>query len=391
MANNWKPDCDEVYHVPKKKKPESPESKMAKKMFEQMGIDPSILDSDIDEEQMNIDLEDSMDLIKDLLSGNISTEDLLNKLTGQINSQMSQINQMRNQMSKQPTSPRSLYGLSDLKLLDGESFKSIIVQSSPCLYQEFVDKFKGDILSHINADLKFSLSELTAQLPIGEASEFQYLASNDRYILMFAKFPEPLFGFFVTLYKNLDDEWCMFIPEYANTFKCINNEDGTKKIASLYNYEDPNDEALFYVGQNNEVKFIAMSYGHLTLGIDWIIDSQKKPMVSPYLVGEITKKALDPISDDGDMIQVGYIKMNGSSDANLLLKDAELDTYKDEYPFYIKLQKEFTKETLRPIAQRLYDVDWSQCTLMYNSEIKYTKGFGEKKLYVDVVLGEDLV
>ena len=53
-----------------------------------MGIDPSILDSDIDEEQMNIDLEDSMDLIKDLLSGNISTEDLLNKLTGQINSQM---------------------------------------------------------------------------------------------------------------------------------------------------------------------------------------------------------------------------------------------------------------------------------------------------------------
>ena len=110
--------------------------------------------------------------------------------------------------------------------------------------------------------------------------------------------------------------------------------------------------------------------------------------MTPALFGTI-KKSLDPVNEDGDYIKVGTIISNESADAILFKKDADLDKNETEFPFYIKLKRELTKETLRPLANRLFDCEWENNPLIYNSDLKYTMG-GVKRLYIEIDLGEDL-
>lgn len=380
--DDWKPDFDEVYHEeekPKKKKQSGPQMPDLSKLF---GNNSKSIEDAMKNmmKGMGIDLDSLGDDDDDITDE--EADQLLDKLTNMIG----QLSGTKPSVKK--VSLQELYALSDYNLLKPEDFGSLVFNKDQDLYTHFMEKYPNPVDALQDSNMKFHLTNITSQLQLEEIVDLRYCKGNEN-LLYFYAIPDETdeddeseyYGFYLAFYKNEDNEWACVIPEYGNTFY-YDPKTGT---ADLY---DITEYPMLFQDTTKGTKMVVFNSSALEFGTEWLLSCNQKPMMTPALFGTI-KNVMDPVNEDGRYIRIGTITSNESADAILLKKDAEVNINQTEFPFYIKLKNEFTKETLRPIASILFNVDWNSNPLMFLSELKYTSGF-DKKFYIDVDLGDTI-
>lgn len=273
------------------------------------------------------------------------------------------------------------YELGDIKHLQPNYFGSVECYEDDYLYEHFVDKYGTDSTKYLDSNLGVKesyLTEITAELPLGNIKNLKFIEATNRYVLFFAEPDLPnVYGFFVAIVKT-ENDFALYIPEFRNTFNIDKNGN-----VSLYNPEEHPD--LFNIDENTgTAAFTNLIIPAIDFSINFALAPVKKTLLTPHQFGTI-KNTLPPINNDAMFLKVGTITSNESSEAILLKKDAELDLNEMTFDFYFNFNRVVRKDSLEEIIQILFKSDLNSAKILDNLELKYTI---DKKLYVDIDFGE---
>lgn len=277
------------------------------------------------------------------------------------------------------------YALNDASLLDSESFGRVKCVQDKDLYKKFLETYGTDstkYLDDIHGILSFYMNDITAKLPLTTEyiKKLDHIYDSDKLILFYATPTDQYsFGFFVAVSENPDGDFSAFVPVFGNTFKY--NPD-TNDV-SLYSSET--DAALFKCNSDGTVDFKYTNLDEIVFSCLYILCPVKNVMLSPDMFGKITGHC-EEVKYNGNYLQIGTIEPNGSPEAILFEKDADLETEQDEYPLYIKFSgKTKDKDALNALGDALNDCDWNNNERVKNSELQAdTRG----RVYFEVDLGE---
>lgn len=273
------------------------------------------------------------------------------------------------------------YELADIKHLQPQYFGSVECYEDDYLYEHFVDKYGSDSTKYLDSNIGVKesyLTEITAELPLGNIKNLKFIEATNRYVLFFAEPDLPnVYGFFVAIIKT-ENDFALYIPEFRNTFNI--SADGK---VSLYNPEE--HPGLFNIDENTgTAAFTDIIIPAIDFSINFALAPVKRTLITPHQFGTI-KNTLPPISGDSMFLKVGTITSNESSEAVLLKKDAELNLNEKTFDFYFNFNRVVRKDSLDEVAQILFKTDFNNAKILDNLELKYT---ADKTLYVDIDFGE---
>lgn len=275
-----------------------------------------------------------------------------------------------------------VFELSKPEYLHPETFGSLECISDPDIYDNFLKKFGNDSTSYISSLTEKHLTDLTAQIPFNQVKNMLYMNHSDKFILFYMEMDNPkLYGFYGAVYESEKDKFELYIPEFQNSLDIEIDEDGNKTV-SLYDPEE--SEAFFDIDKNNNATFAPLQIPLIEMAINFVLAPKNRVIISPHQFGTI-KNIISSPSTDSRILQIGNITSNESPAAVLLKKDAELDLNETTFPLYIDFGITLNQEDLIALSQIFSKVDFNNCKLFDNIELRYTSS---GKLYVEVDLGE---
>lgn len=266
----------------------------------------------------------------------------------------------------------------EMKYLFPEDFGSVECEESESIYEEFVEKYGTDSVKYLddNTGLRdFILNDLTSTLDFDAIKNMRFVNSNKYFILFYMEPKDPdMYGYFAAVIKRGTDNFAVYIPTYGNTFGITEDE------TSTYLYNADIDKHMFEGDISNIGSFKYLSADVIEFAIEYALAPRKKLLLSPREFGSI--RSIRPsISGDSQFLPIGKITSNGSTKSVLLLKDAELPLDNESYNLFIKFPTVVDDSFLRFFSSILFQVDFNECLLMENVELKYTN---DGKLYFDL-------
>lgn len=279
--------------------------------------------------------------------------------------------------------PRNLFPTGNSEYLAADEFGSIECYSSENLYEEFVARYGSDSNLYLDDNIgirDFLLNEITSTINIDEIKNMRFINTTENYILFYMEpKDESNYGFYAAVIKKGEENFAIYIPTYCNTFDVITDDDDVNyHQVVLYN----RDETPFmFDGAANDItsfKFLAANL--IEFAISYALAPRKHVLLSPKSFGTI-KNIRASASADSSMIPIGRITSNGSTNSTLLLKDAELPLDRDSYNIFMKFPSVMDEHFLRFLSQPLFEVDFNNCPLLENVELKYTT---DGNLYFEV-------
>lgn len=268
------------------------------------------------------------------------------------------------------------FEMAKLTYLRPEFFGTVMCDEDPDLYEHFTEKYGVDSSKYLDDNIgikNFEATDITAALPLNQIKNLKFVEANEKFILFYAEpeESETYYGFFVAVIRQ-NGEYCLYIPEFSNTFK-YNPEEET---LSFYSW---NEKDLFLGDDKNFTSFIHLNICKIELAIKFALATEKKTLITPVEFGKI-KNLIQPVQHDSQFLKIGNITSNESSKAVLLKKDADLDISKKTFPLYFRFPNVIDKENLVTLSTILFKVNFNESEFMKNTELQYTNG----KLFVDV-------
>lgn len=278
-----------------------------------------------------------------------------------------------------------VYTLSETDWLFPEDFGSIPCIEDENIYDNFVKKFGTDstkYIDRIGGIQKYVLDDVTSQLPINSITDLKYIGNDNKSILFYASTSIPnTFGFFISVFKNPDGEFEVYIPNFMNTFEVFQEEDSEEYSVELYK---PLEHSFFTVEDNGATTFDLLNIPLLIFATNFVLAPKKRVLLNPHQFGTI-KNSRASIRGNTDMLCIGTIESNEGAEAILFKKDSDLDLDKKVFPMYIKFPEEVNEIALKKLSEILFEVDFNKCILFDNLELHHTN---DGKLFVNLNLGE---
>lgn len=275
-------------------------------------------------------------------------------------------------------SVNNIFPTGNIDFLFPDEFGSIECESSENLYEEFVARYGSDSTQYLDDNIglrDFILNDITGTLDFDEIKNMRFIMSNENFILFYMEPKESdEYGYYAAVIKKGNNNFAVYIPTFSNTF----GWDDEEEVAYHYNLED--DNFMFTGNPSNISSFKFLAANVIEFAVSFALAPKKKSLISPKDFGTI--KTIRPsITGNSKFLPIGKIVSNGSTQATLLLKDAELPLDKDSYNLFMKFPEVINDHSLRFISSILFQVDYNECLLLDNVELKYTS---DGKLYFDV-------
>lgn len=285
--------------------------------------------------------------------------------------------------SEDENDPKNLFPTGNPEYLEPDEFGSIECYSSENLYEEFVARYGCDSTLYLDDNIgirDFLLNDITATINIDQIKNMRYINATDNYILFYMEPKEETdYGFYAAVIKKGEGNFALYIPTYCNTFDIITDEgDPDYHQVILFNCEE--DSIMFDGPATDITSFRFLGANLIEFSISYALAPKNRVLLSPKAFGTI-KNIRASISADSSMIPIGKISSNGSINSTLLLKDAELPLDADSYNIFMKFPSVMSEHFLRFISAPLFEVDFNNCPLLENVELKYTP---DGKLYFEV-------
>lgn len=276
----------------------------------------------------------------------------------------------------------NLFPTGQQKYLFADEFGSVECISSETLYDEFVEKYGTDSTLYLDDNIgirDFLLNDLTAHLNFDDIKNMRFINNNQNFVLFYMEPKDPNnYGFYAAIIKKNEGSFALYVPTYCNTFDVIEGENGEPEDVRLFNREE--DPYLFDGSASDITGFKFLAANLIEFAVSFALAPKNNVLLSPKMFGTI-KNTRASISSDNSMIPIGRISSNGSINSTLLLKDAELPLDKEYYNLFMKFPTVVNDRFLRFLSGPLFEVDFNNCALLNNVELKYTH---DGKLYFEV-------
>lgn len=270
------------------------------------------------------------------------------------------------------------------KYLFPEDFGSIECQTSENLYDEFIAVYGTDSTKYLDDNVglrNFLLNDITAKLNFDHIKNMRFVNSTNNFILFYME-PESEtdYGFYAAVIKLPDNTFAVYIPTYCNTFDMFEDEDSDEDYLEVMLFNEDDQDYAFDGHASDITSFKFLAANLIEFAVSFVLAPTKKTLITPKEFGTIrTTRA--SVFKDSSFFPIGKITSNKSVSATLLLKDAELPLDADNYNIFMKFPKVVDEHMLRFLSGILFNVDFNNCKLLENVELKYTS---DGKLYFDI-------
>lgn len=262
------------------------------------------------------------------------------------------------------------YALGNIKWLQN-TFGKVLYTRDENIYNNFLKKYGTDSTKYadqMSGKLQGYMTDLTDNFHLKDIKNMKYIMNNDKFILFFAE-PKDItkYGYYIIFVEKDPDEFILYVPAYYNTFD-VDIDENNISYPVLY---DIDDERFIGIDKNtNELEFYPFREEALLFSINFALAERKKVLLSPVQFGTI-KNIMPVINSDSQVIKIGTIISNESSEAILFKKDAEVDLNQKEFPLYLKFPQIITKNSLSVVAQIFFKTDFNNINLFKNVELNY--------------------
>jgi len=255
-------------------------------------------------------------------------------------------------------------------LSEFDSYGVVIYERNTNLLADFVAKY-GEKSRYDIAMFQPDIKVSNAIPGLSNLKYFDILESNEKFILCKGipgyDFYEP---FYVAIIQ-LDGQFEMVVPEYGNSFDAATGE--------LYNMNDQTQ--LFIETPSGKKLMRPADLNKIKSSLDLALFQNKKPLLSIIDFGKVV---VDFNVSEGysQFIKVGKIISNETENAKLFKQDFNLDPEQTSFDFYVKLQKQYSEETLNNIVDYLVNIDFNDNNKIKTFELKVSKN----QMYIDIDL-----
>jgi hypothetical protein len=252
---------------------------------------------------------------------------------------------------------------------DGDSYGAVLYERNTNLLSDFKAKY-GD---HERYDVEIFSPNIKVSNAIEGLSRlkyFDYVESNEKYILFRGIPGDDEYEPFFTAIIQLEGEFEMVIPEYGNSFD-IETTDAFSKVDHKHLFVDtPMGKILMQPANIDKIR----------TGVELVLFQNIKPMLSIADFGTVVLEIKDA-ETPSEFIHMGKITSNESRKALLFKHDFDLDQNQKEFDFFVRLKGQLSEETLNNIAFYLSAIDFNESTKIQTHELKCTQS---KDIYINI-------